>query len=76
MTLYELPTCRLTPIIMVMVLFGILSGDYNLVSNANACSCYCLPAIGNIIPLVTPRDEVTKFLHVILCYRLFKLISC
>ncbi|XP_064392957.1 transmembrane protein 116-like [Halichondria panicea] len=46
----------LTPIVVVMIFFGIVSSATNLVSKANSCSCYCLPALGNVLPYVLPRD--------------------
>ena len=44
------PLPRLTPTVIVMIIFGTLAGSSNLVTDANKCSCWCLPVYGNVLP--------------------------
>ena len=47
--------------VIVMLFFGGIASQTNLVSNAESCSCFCLPVIGNVVPFVGSRDEVRVF---------------
>ena len=47
--------------VIVMLMFGSIAGQTNLVTHAESCSCYCLPVLGNVVPFVARRDEVRGF---------------
>lgn len=45
--------------VVIMLQFGILAGMYMIVTNADACSCWCYPvSVGNVLPFAVPRDWV------------------
>ena len=44
--------------VVVVTVFGSLVGTTRLVKDANACSCWCFPVLGNILPFSLGRDEV------------------
>ena len=50
---------RLSPMFIVMIIFGAITGQTGIVKNANDCSCYCFPMIGNVLPNAYSRDQVS-----------------
>ena len=59
--LYSL--CRALPIILVMSIFVIIliCSNYMLVTETSTCSCWCLPTLGNVLPLAISVDIVSLF---------------
>ena len=53
-----IPFLRILPTIILMVTFGGLAGNTNIVSGASECSCWCIPELGNVLPYAIPRDQV------------------
>ena len=49
---------RVLPVIIVGVVFASLASSTRLVRDANACSCWCYPQLGNILPFTYGRDLV------------------
>lgn len=54
-------TYRALPAVIVAAIFTmiILCSNYILVKNANDCSCWCLPTLGNVLPLGISVDNVS-----------------
>ena len=50
---------RIFPSVVVLSLFGILAARTSLVSDANSCSCWCFPYLGNVLPYSAGRDLVS-----------------
>ena len=46
---------------IVMIIFGAITGQTGIVKNANDCSCYCFPMIGNVLPNAYARDQVSMY---------------
>ena len=46
--------------VIVMIQFGAVAGRTNLVTNANKCSCWCLPVYGNVLPLAGLTEHVSN----------------
>lgn len=46
--------------VIVVVQFGVVAGQTNLVTNANKCSCWCLPVYGNVLPLAGITENVSN----------------
>ena len=51
--------CRLLPVVIVMLPFSIVVGSTDLLLRVNDCSCWCTPALGNILPYAAGRDKVS-----------------
>ena len=49
---------RILPLVIVVTVFGSLAGTTHIVEAANACSCWCSPHLGNVLPFSLGRDEV------------------
>ena len=58
-SLNPLLSSRVVPVLVVLALFGGLSATTRLVSDANKCSCWCFPHLGNVLPYSHGRDEVS-----------------
>ena len=41
-----------------MIIFGSISATTTIVTQANDCSCWCLPVFGNVVPYAFPKDKV------------------
>lgn len=54
--------------IIVMVQFGVVAGQTNLVTNANKCSCWCIPVYGNVLPLAGITENVSNVNNIKLPY--------
>lgn len=54
-------TCRALPFILVTSIFAIMlfSSDNMPVTETSACSCWCLPTLGNVLPLAISVDSVS-----------------
>ena len=54
-------TCRALPFILVTSVFVIMlfSSNHMLVTEASTCSCWCLPTLGNVLPLAISVDSVS-----------------
>ena len=54
-------TYRALPVATVAAIFTmiVLCSNYILVKDANDCSCWCLPTLGNVLPLAISVDNVS-----------------
>ena len=54
-------TYRALPVVTVAAIFTmiVVSSNYILVTEANDCSCWCLPTLGNVLPLAISVDNVS-----------------
>ena len=60
-TLVIIILCRALPIILVTSIFVIMliCSNYMLVTETSTCSCWCLPTLGNVLPLAISVDNVS-----------------
>ena len=49
---------RCLPMVTLMIIFGSISATTTIVTQANECSCWCLPVFGNVVPYAFPKDRV------------------
>ena len=57
-------TCRVLPAALVVSVFGVvvICSNYKLVKDTNDCSCWCLPTLGNVLPLAIAVDSVSSIM--------------
>lgn len=76
--MYFMDTCSLLPVAIVMAQFFMIvhfSGSYEFVRNANNYSCWCLPTLGNVLPLAISTDSVS-IQNILSLHHTYKYIHC
>lgn len=52
-------TFRILPIVIVVAILSSLVATTDISKDANACSCWCVPFLGNVLPFSLEWDEVS-----------------